>query len=55
MPTIQQLVRFERVANKKKRQSHLHLNLVLKEEVFVLVYIQQLQKNQIQPYVRLHE
>jgi hypothetical protein len=54
MPTIQQLVRFERVANKKKRQNHQHLNPVLKEEAFVHVFIQQLQKSRIQLYVKLH-
>jgi ribosomal protein S12 len=46
MPTIQQLVRLERVANKKKKQNHPRFNLAPKDEVFVLEFILQHQKNQ---------
>jgi len=47
MPTIQQLVRFERVGGSRP-----HLNPALKDEEFVLEYIQQLRKNLIQRYVK---
>lgn len=47
MPTIQQLVRSQRLQIKKK-QNHQRLYIVHKDVVFVRVFIQQLQKNRIQ-------
>jgi hypothetical protein len=53
MPTIQQLVRFERTVNKKKKQSRQHFNLVHRDGEFVHVFTRQLLKNLIQHYEKL--
>ena len=49
MPTIQQLVRSRRIQIKKKTKSPALL-IVHNDEVFVHVFIQQHQKNQIQQF-----
>ena len=49
MPTIQQLVRSPRIDIKKK-QKHQRLSVVHNDVVFVHVFIQQLQKSQIQQF-----
>jgi len=52
MPTIQQLVRSRRIQIKKKTKSPALVNCH-NVEVFVRVYIQPHQKNQIQQFVKL--
>lgn len=52
MPTIQQLVRYERLTIKRK-QNLQHYNHARRDAGFVHVFIRQRQKNQIQRCVKL--
>ena len=53
MPTIQQLVRSARTTNYEKNKITRIKELSTTYEVYVLVYIQQLQKNQTQHFEKL--